>query len=189
MKKLLVLMLVLGLTSIAGASNTDKIVQLSVNGEVADEYFRDNPLGPSDEVTLDVILANGVAMDAMELDLEIIGAATISLPDPATGIIVGGFESWSLIVDGITDKGIGVMAGVTFGSVDGKIVDNITLHCEGMGNVTVQLTSAGSNHIVAPEMMDLTAADLGSIIIHQIPEPMTITLLGLGGLALLRRRK
>jgi hypothetical protein len=189
MKKLLVLMLVLGLTSIAGASNTDKIVQLSVNGEVADEYFRDNPLGPSDTVTLDAILADGVAMDAMELDLEIIGAATISLPDNPTDIIVGGFESWSLIVDDVTDKGIGIMAGVTFGEVDGKIIDLITFHCEGNGAVTVNLTIAGSNHILAPEDRLLTAADLGSIVIHQIPEPMTITLLGLGGLALLRRRK
>jgi hypothetical protein len=192
MKKLLVLMLILGLTSIAGAavgSNTDKIVQLSVNGGVADEYFKDEPLNPSDTVTLDIQLADGVAMDAMELDLEIIGGATISLPDPATDIIVGGFESWSLIVEGVTDKGIAAIAGVTFGSVDGTLVDGITFHCEGQGPVTVQLTSAGSNSIVAPESRLLDAADLGSIVIHQVPEPMTITLLGLGGLALLRRRK
>ena len=190
MKKLLILTLVIGLASIAGAAtNVGKVVQLSVDGVVADEYFRDNPLDYSDTVVLDVILANGVAMDAMELDLEVIGAATISLPDPATGIIVAAFESWSLIVDGVTDKGIGVMAGVTFGSVDGKLIDNITLHCEGAGDVIVNLTIAGSNHILTPEDRLLTAADLGSIVIHQVPEPMTITLLGLGGLALLRRRK
>ena len=190
MKKLLVLMLVFGLTSIAGAvgtSNVDKVVQLSVDGVVADEYFAECPLVYSDTVTLDIQLADGVAMDAMELDLEIIGAATISLPDPATDIIVAGFESWSLIVEGVTDKGIGAIAGMSFDSVEGKLVDLITLHCEGEGDVIVQLTSAGANHTI--DGRDLTAADLGSIIIHQVPEPMTITLLGLGGLALLRRRK
>jgi len=194
MKKLLVLMLVLGLTSIAGAvsgTNVDKIVQLSVNGVVADEYFmaENEKLNPSDTVTLDIQLADGYAMDAMELDLEIIGNATISLPDPATDIIVAGFESWSLIVEGVTDKGIGAIAGVTFGSVEGTLVDGITFHCEGDGDVIVQLTSAGSNNIVSPDARLLTEADLGSIVIHQVPEPMTITLLGLGGLALLRRRK
>jgi hypothetical protein len=194
MKKLLVLMLVLGLTSIAGAavgSNTGKVVQLSVDGVVTDEYFTEpgTELDESDTVTLDITLADGYAMDAMELDLEVIGAATISLPDPATDIIVADFESWSLVVDDVTAKGIGVMAGVTFGQVSGLLVDHITFHCEGDGYVTVNLTIAGTNQIVAPEKRILTAADLGSIVIGQVPEPMTITLLGLGGLALLRRRK
>ena len=185
MKKVLVLMLVLGLTSVAGAArNTDKIVQLSVDGVPVNEVW----LQQSDTVTLDVVLADGVAMDAMELGLEIIGPATISLPSPNTDIIVGKFESWSLIVDGVTDKGIGIMAGVTFGSVGGKLVDNITYHCDGWGDITVQLTIAGSNHIVAPEDRLLTADDLGSIV-YRIPEPTTIILLGLGGLALLRRRR
>jgi len=191
MKKLLILTLVFGLASIAGASNLDKIVQLSVDGKVVDEVtIGPDPDPVSTIFTLDIMLADGVTMDAMELDLEIIGPGSISLGvDTPTDIIVAPFESWSLIVDGVTGKGIGVMAGVTFGSVDGKLVDHILLHCDGYGDVIVNLTSAGSNHILTPEDRLLTAADLGSIVIHQIPEPMTITLLGLGGLALLRRRK
>jgi opacity protein-like surface antigen len=45
-------------------------------------------------------------------------------------------------------------------------------------------------HDVMVELMDgTTATILDSLTIHQIPEPMTIALLGLGGLFLLRRRK
>jgi len=190
MKKLLVLTLVLGLTSTAGAAgNTDKIVQLTVEGgfgwppgeEVVDWVLPDTYI-------LGIQLADGFRMDAMELGLKIIGpAGSISLAvDEPTDIIVGGFESWSLIVDGVTDKAIGVMAGVTFASVDGQLVDHILLDWALPGAV-FQLTSVGSNHIVAPEDRLLTADDLGSILV--IPEPMTIALLAMGGLALLRKRR
>lgn len=178
-------MLVLGFTSIAGASNTDKIVQLSVDGVVADEYFLDYS---SDTVTLDVVLADGYAMDYMGLDLEIIGAATISLPDNPLDIIVAPFD-FGHIVDGVTDKGIGdIVAGCFLvPSVEGKLVDNITLHYEGWGGVTVQLTIADINHITSPTDRHLDPAELGSIVV--VPEPATIALLGLGSLALLRRRR
>jgi len=183
MNKLAVFLLVLGLTSIADASNVGKIMQLSVNGIVADEYFADAPLEASDTVTLDIMLADGFAMDAMELELEVIGPATISPPDPIF------IPPWPPIEIIPRDPQHILIVGVWFGSVDGKIVDFITLHCEGEGDVVAQLNSIGVNHIVAPEDRLLTAADLGSIVIHQVPEPMTISLLGLGSLLLLRRRK
>ena len=61
-----------------------------------------------------------------------------------------------------------------------KIVDLIDFHCEAMGDVTLLLVE------VPP------AGGLGQVwdsqVIHQIPEPITFALLGLGGL-FLRRRK
>jgi len=59
---------------------------------------------------------------------------------------------------------------------DGKIIDLIDLHCMGEGDVTINLLHAGTG-----ELFD-------SQVIHQIPEPMTIALLGLGGLLVRCRR-
>jgi len=39
------------------------------------------------------------------------------------------------------------------------------------------------------DWVNAVEADFGDLIIYQIPEPMTVALLGLGGLFLLRRRK
>ena len=66
----------------------------------------------------------------------------------------------------------------------GKLVDSILLHCEGIGEVTLTLASIydpGTGEPVSITVMDTQ-------VIHQIPEPMTFALLGLGGL-FLRRRK
>jgi hypothetical protein len=67
----------------------------------------------------------------------------------------------------------------------------VDLHCEGPGNVTVTLapstqfggTLDDNGQPIDPGLIG------GEIILYQIPEPMTMTLLGLGGLALLRRRR
>ena len=58
----------------------------------------------------------------------------------------------------------------------GMLIDEIAFHCEGPGEVLLTLLNENF------ELMDTQ-------LIHQIPEPMTMALLGLGGLALIRRRK
>jgi len=58
----------------------------------------------------------------------------------------------------------------------GILVDNILFHCEGMEDVTITLMDGSTFQV------------LDTQVIHQIPEPMTVALLGLGGL-FLRRRK
>jgi hypothetical protein len=189
MKKLLVVMLVLGLTSVAGATNVDKLIQLTVDGQVYDEIT----LYESDWVTLDMQIADGHSSDGVELDLEVIslgGAGHIEL-DPEmvtvpTDILVA-FEEWSHVVSGVSDSGIEVIAGMGFSPVTGKFVDYILFHCDGIGDVEVRITLSGTTRVDGDP---ITADDLGSIIIHQdIPEPMTVALLGLGSLFLLRRRK
>jgi len=55
------------------------------------------------------------------------------------------------------------------------VLDAKEFHCDAMGDVVIDLLNDGM------EIID-------SIVIHQIPEPATIALLGLGGL-LLKRRK
>ncbi len=61
----------------------------------------------------------------------------------------------------------------------GTLVDNIIFHCEVPGDVTLTLVGDYENGI---EVLDTQ-------IIHQLPEPMTMCLLGLGGLFLRRRSK
>jgi hypothetical protein len=77
------------------------------------------------------------------------------------------------------------------------IVWNIEFHCTGKGEVLIDLTLNGLSQYAEYEKttsggnwvwVDMTADDLGGLTIHQVPEPMTIALLGLGGL-FLRRRK
>jgi hypothetical protein len=68
----------------------------------------------------------------------------------------------------------------------------IDIHCGGAGDLTVTMTpvttSGGSYYIDGSPI----SADLidGEVTIYQvIPEPLTMSLLGLGGLALIRRRR
>ena len=84
---------------------------------------------------------------------------------------------------------------ISYNSPEMVLIDEIWFHCDSdtpVNDVTVLLTSGGIN-VVNPDTMDLSTIPAGTIldtlIIHQIPEPMTMALLGLGGLALIRRRR
>jgi hypothetical protein len=57
------------------------------------------------------------------------------------------------------------------------MADKILFHCDGEGDVTVTLSALGSYGNV----------DTDTITIHQIPEPASMLLLGLGGLFLRRK--
>jgi len=88
--------------------------------------------------------------------------------------------------------GFSLAAGLANGPGDGeKVAWDILVHCTGRGNVLITLALnpglPASDSIVLPSG---EVPGLGNgVIIHQIPEPMTLTLLGLGGLFLARRKK
>jgi hypothetical protein len=78
--------------------------------------------------------------------------------------------------DAINGYGYNLTASA-FGEVPGGKEFDLMYHCSGRGDVTIYLW----------DLLDVETPQ-DTIIVHQVPEPMTITLLGLGGL-LLRRRK
>jgi hypothetical protein len=177
MKKLLVLMMVLGLATSAQAA-----ISLSLNGNPAPAELT---LNISDVVTIDVESDDDSTYGAyLEMqDSENLGLAGIvatrgewysdmtiyteagsdayASPDP-----YGYLGTWELSASG-TPTGTLTSPGTHFA---------IDFHCKGEGDVTIAL-------------YDLSwLVPLQTLVIHQVPEPMTIGLLGLGGL-LLRRRK
>ena len=178
MKKLLVLMLVFGIASMATAG-----LQISVEGN-PDPVDSEYTLLPSEELILD-IHATGEGNAVYYALVADQAVATIS-----GGMLVGdasldmsGYLYMFAPYIGIEVPPMGgIMGNVTFLSgviPDGAIVDGILFHCEGPDDALISLYSS----------LDSAGWQLeDTLIIHQIPEPITMALLGLGGL-FLRRRK
>ena len=194
MKKLLVLMLVLGIASMATAS-----LQISVMGD-PDPVDSEIIIAPSEHLALDI---HGVLAGTQDyvFYLMLVNTAEGQLsttPDPLDGTLQWGdlskldyftnqwpgyyLDVWignagyaKPPIDGIAGF-VGDSSGAPF---TGIIVDPIDFHCEALGDATITLLSSPAGNIWTLE---------DTLIIHQIPEPMTMALLGLGGL-FLRRRK
>ncbi|MHC4623079.1 MAG: right-handed parallel beta-helix repeat-containing protein, partial [Planctomycetota bacterium] len=165
MKKLITVMLVLGLTATAAASNIGKAIQLGIDGQVLDEVTLD----VSDSFTMSFILADGWDMDAMELRLVITslgGAGHVELPYPPESIVNPCFDTppVHIVPDGL------IVAGMSFAVCTGVIVDDIQFHCDGAGDVQVQIIDVGTNN--SPTQGDISQDMMGSIIIRQVLHPV-----------------
>lgn len=165
MKKMLVLLAVLGLVSTANAT-----LSLSINGNTDISSIT---LYPSDYVTVDIhsddILDWLAYLDLTDNDLiatRVSAGFTANAGPDSSYSEYSYYGYWEYEVSNTDFAGGSTQPGSQF---------EVVLHCEGLGNVEVLLYDDQVNLI-----------DTATIV--QLPEPMTIALLGLGGL-FLRRRK
>lgn len=184
MKKLLVVLTVLAMATVANAALTAKI---SVDGVVDPPDTQINLL-PSQEVVIDIHAWNDVSVSGSVLLMQGPGALSkgadfwvweqskFSLPSDLYNDYKELFEGMGYTdITQIADFDIMDITD-PFTVPNGKVLDGLVFHCEAIGDVTLTLFDA-----------DLGVLD--TQVIHQIiPEPMTLALLGLGGL-FLRRRK
>ena len=178
MKKFVVLTLVLGMASLASAT-----LSLTTTGEIT--------LMPSDELVLGIVADDVTAASIggwilVQGDTGILAAdqptlweqSTANNMDPAIVAEYAPILESDLGYPGVTD----IIEWDIKDTVDpfdpipnDMVIGNLIFHCEGIGDVVLTL-------------MDLDLNVFSTLTIHQIPEPMTMALLGLGGL-FLRRRK
>jgi hypothetical protein len=225
MKKLLVLLLVLGIVSSAHA-----LFELSVDGQPAPDVIL---LNPSDWIELDIHIAPGIQFNGGNLEivlsnnqgiLDWSGAnfydATLSYPafgiwvleddaGPAYTVVETLSDPYHLVMTGgmglekNAENNADAWAGAPpfFPAVDALsfpvLMDGLLFHCEEATDVEILLVAGGQGITVLE--YDANGAVIGQNLIYQPgeiidgiyvvqPEPMTVALLGLGGL-FLRRRK
>ncbi|UCG48087.1 MAG: PEP-CTERM sorting domain-containing protein [Phycisphaerales bacterium] len=198
MKKLFVLMLVVSLATAASAG-----LKISVNG-VVDPAETEVTLKVGETAVIDIwgdgdtpspesgwltvqgpgLIAGGEMLYAADgglsyyQDLE---QMADELGMPAAELLA--VMATSLEVPDAVDVSYSVLADskVPARALEGTLVDGIGFTCTDLGDVILTLFSGN-------DLTNGVVTVLDTQVIHQIPEPMTVALLGLGGL-FLRRRK
>lgn len=216
MKKLLGLLTFFAMVNIAGAAVL-KVVPVDIAQSEGRLGGPQDPLEESDTIGLAIVLENnpfwlnevaypaydGYYLSSMDIDLEVTGPGSLSVVQGGLGDDLGvhpdliGF-SWS----GIAGNAIAELTGFALtpiGPGETDIIWNLLLHCDGVGDpVVIDLTLGGLSEYAEYEKTGtggswvwaaMAEGDLGDLTIYQVPEPMTVALLSLGGLFLLRRRK
>jgi len=184
MKNVLIVFTVLAMASVANAT-----LSLSVNGRT-DQPDSTIELKVSEVAVIDVHSLNEKAVWTNMIVLEGLGSADLSAmsiidlgigqfivdatgnPDAMAFVRSLGYNPFALTYSELVH-----VSGEPMAIPNGVMIDGIKLHCEGYpGDVIVSLLDGADG------------TRLDQVIIHQIPEPITLSLLGLGGL-FLRRRK
>ena len=180
MKKLLSLVLILAVASLASATT------VSLVGPAPGELgSAENPAVESDLITIQVALGNGTLL-GLDSILTVTGPGTIV---DAFKVADAGTYGWDpgLTADPIMGGNSAEMGAGNFAGNSNASVGYFVIHCDGPGEVVLTL-SEGQSFGGSMDTNWMVPTYGPSITIHQIPEPATIALLCLGGL-LIRKKK
>lgn len=186
MKKLLVLLVVLGITAGASAVIIQPVIS-SLNGQAIDPVT-EITIMPSDVINFDLVLIDAAGMILMSLDaiVGIIGPGTLDATDLTWPYNEGMNGQW-VIEPGVTEEV--ATASFMMGMGEGILIDHFLMHCDEIGTVII---TASPGYMVGGTIlsdgMTMYDGEWGTATVFQTPEPATMVLLGLGGL-LLRRKK
>jgi len=206
MKKLFAVVVVLSLATAASAAapGTLELVISSLNGQPI-APVKEISIEPSDIINMDIVYTGNPGWNLYAVGFRISaqgGPGALDLTqmtyDPEWDL------AWELIgeeVAGIrytveeSAADLGIEAADPAAGI--VVLDHILWHCDGQPNdVTITVEDLDPGEVTYTQEVDWVNGtfqpltwDTAGVIVHQIPEPMTLTLLGLGGLALIRRRR
>lgn len=213
MKKFIVLLVVLGLVSVANAAVVDVLIT-SLDG-LAITPTKEITILPSQMVDFQITFFN---VDNTRLLFGLNSFINISGPGalnyeafvPWTRVwddelgdwvytnvdISNSFDPTLHVLDTASNPDYILEGAKTWGipgnNTERMAVKDLQIHCDAMGDVHVWLTNRGTGTLVIDSTLHQPQTDwsYGSgIIIHQMPEPATLMLLGLGSLFLIRRKR
>jgi hypothetical protein len=192
MKKFICVLVFLAMVNVASAGMVDLWITSLDGAQIAPT--KEITIKPSQVVDMVLVFSGpGETLYALSMDLVMSGPG-------AEWQNIAGITKYADFSDPVFNQiilhdnmlGFSLAAGLANGPGDGvAFIQNILVHCTARGDVLINLafnpTLPGSDSIVLPSG-EMPALGNG-VIIHQIPEPMTLTLLGLGGLFLARRKR
>jgi len=166
MMKKVVLLLVLSLAVAANAA-----LVITVNGQVWENSIL--TITPSTWVVLGIMDDGGTVPGSLSLGM-VEGPGSFD----ASGMVTSQGVTAAMTDNALLAENLGLQnpfISIEIGSTQvGMVANGIDFHCDGPGDVRFAIVDDNGNV-------------LDDQVIHQIPEPLTIALLGLGGLFLRRR--